>query len=203
MVDIEALATEIGPAVMAAINAYGTAVLTKAEDAAAGETVRLGQRLLAKLLGRAKSRAGIEGAVTDVADAVDDPDFQAGLRAQIKKALREDSELAAELVDMLPESARQAVTASGERAIAVGGDSSGINSTGDGARNIFNVDEVALSETIHAHRPAGRYSARGPNHRGRSGQQRHQLFRRLRDERADRERPPAAADHANGAGASP
>jgi hypothetical protein len=37
---------------------------------------------------------------------------------------------------MLPESARQAVTASGERAIAVGGDSSGINSTGDGAHNI-------------------------------------------------------------------
>jgi hypothetical protein len=96
----------------------------------------LGQRLLAKLLGRAKSRAGIEGAVTDVADAAADPDFQAGLRAQIKKALREDSELAAELVDMLPESARQAVTASGERAIAVGGDSSGINSTGDGARTI-------------------------------------------------------------------
>lgn len=133
--DVELLTSQVGPLVSAAVAAYGTAALTKAEDAAATETVKLGQRLLSRLLKRKKAKPGISGAVTDLAGALEDPDFQAALRAQIKKALREDPKLAGELAELLPEEARSAVTAS-ERAIAVAGDSTGINSTGDDAINI-------------------------------------------------------------------
>ena len=133
--DVEFLASQVGPLVSAAVAAYGTAALTKAEDAAATETVKLGQRLLGRLLKRKKAATGIAGAVTDLAGALNDPDFQAALRAQIKKALREDPHLAEELTSLLPEETVHAVTAS-ERGIAVGGDSSGINSTGDNAINV-------------------------------------------------------------------
>jgi dienelactone hydrolase len=135
MVDLEALASQVGPLVSATVAAYGTAALTKAEDAAATETVRLGQRLLGRLLKRTKSAPGITGAVTDLANALEDEDFHAALRAQIKKALREDPQLATDLTGLLPDDARHAVTAS-EGSIAIGGDSSGINSVGDGAINI-------------------------------------------------------------------
>lgn len=133
--DIEVLASQVGPLVSAAVAAYGTAALTKAEDAAATETVKLGQRLLSRLLKRKSAAPGISGAVTDLAGALKDPDFQAALRAQIKKALRQDPDLAEELTELLPDADRIAVKAS-ERAIAVGGNSNGINSTGDNAVNI-------------------------------------------------------------------
>lgn len=110
-VDIELLASQVAPLVSAAVVAYGTAALTKAEDAAATETVKLGQRLLGKLLTRKSAAPGVSGAVTDLAAALEDSDFQAALRAQIKKALYEDAELADELADLLPEKARPAVTA--------------------------------------------------------------------------------------------
>jgi hypothetical protein len=133
--DIDVLVNQIGPFVTAAVAKWGDAALTKAEDTAATEMARLGQRLLARLFARAKSTEPIKTAVTDLAASVEDPDFQAALRAQIKKALREDDTLAAELAEMILQGDGQAVAAS-ERGIAVGGDSSGINSSGDGAVNI-------------------------------------------------------------------
>ncbi|MFD8567660.1 hypothetical protein [Streptomyces sp. NPDC059639] len=132
MVDVDSLLGQIVPSVEAAVGAYGVAVLTRAEDTAAGETVRLGQRLLARILRRGAGTASIEAAVTDLAEAAEDPDALAALRHQIKKALRDDPQFAAELSAMLPGS--PGVQASGPRAVAVGGDNSGIISTGDGAR---------------------------------------------------------------------
>jgi hypothetical protein len=131
---IDTVAGQVGSLVMAAISAYGTAALSKAEDVAATGTVRMGQRLLAKLLGRAQSSAAIKGAVTDLAGELGDPDFQAALRAQIKKAMREDTELMDELSGLLAEAGGSVVAS--ERSIAVGHDSHGINSTGDAAVNI-------------------------------------------------------------------
>lgn len=133
--DIDVLVGQIGPLMTAAVAKWGTAALTKAEDTAATETVRLGQRLLTRLFTRSKSRESLKAAVTDLAAVVEDPDFQAALRAQIKKVLREDAALAEELAQMLPSQDGRAVTASG-RGIAVGGDNSGIASTGQKAINI-------------------------------------------------------------------
>lgn len=129
--DIEVLAGQIGPLVTAAVAKWGESALTKAEDTAATGAVKLGQRILAKLFQRGKEP--IRSAVVDLAAALDDPDFQAALRAQIKKVLRDDQELAAELSEML---AAEPSIAAGDRGIAIGGDNSGITSTGDGAVNI-------------------------------------------------------------------
>ena len=130
--DIDALITQIGPLATAAVAKWGESALTKASDTAATESVKLGQRLLARIFSRAKAKEPIKAAVTDLAETVDDPDFQAALRAQLKKILRDDAELAAELAEML---AAAGPTAS-ERGISIGGDNTGIASSGDGAINI-------------------------------------------------------------------
>lgn len=131
--DVDVVAGQVVPYIGAAVVAYGAGVLTRVEDAAADETVRLGQRLLARLLGRAAHRARIEQAVTDLAAALSDPDFQAALRTQVKVVLREDEGLARELATLLPP---QPVAASGPGAVAIGRDNQGIVNTGDDAINI-------------------------------------------------------------------
>jgi hypothetical protein len=134
MPESDVLLGQIVPAVGAAVGAYGVGVLTRTEDGAAEATVRLGQRLLALILHRTADPVPVRAAVTDLAQAEDDPDALASLRLQIKKALAGDPQLAAELAALLPE--RPAAQASGARGIAIGGDNSGILSTGDGATNI-------------------------------------------------------------------
>jgi hypothetical protein len=136
-VGIDDLITQIGPLATAAVAKWGESALTKASDTAATESVKLGQRLLARLFSRAKAKEPLKAAVTDLADAIDDPDFQAALRAQIKKILREDAELATELAAML---AADPSVRAGDRAIVIGGDNTGIASSGDGAINIQRHD---------------------------------------------------------------
>ncbi len=130
MPEVDVLLGEIVPAVSAAVSAYGAGVLTRAEDEAAGATVRLGQRLLDRILHRSADPAPVRTAVKDLAAAADDPDALAALRLQIKKVLTSDSVLAAEMSALLP---AQAV---GSRSVAVVGDNTGIISTGDGATNV-------------------------------------------------------------------
>ncbi|MET8503387.1 hypothetical protein ABZV60_01885 [Streptomyces sp. NPDC004787] len=133
MPEIEILLSQAVPAVSAAVSAYGAAVLTRAEDEAAGATVRLGQRLLERLRRNAPDRPALDAAVTDLAEAEDDPDAVAALRLRIRQALRDSPELRAELAALLP---APAVEAGGERSVSVGGDVTGIVSTGDGAVNV-------------------------------------------------------------------
>ncbi|MFE3603521.1 hypothetical protein ACFXP3_34050 [Streptomyces sp. NPDC059096] len=128
--DALAVAAEVTPYITAAVGAYGTAVLTRSTDTAADATVSLGRRIAQRLWGREESRAAIEGAVADLAELPDDEDFQAVLRAHIKRALRDDPELTAEIARMLP--AGDTFTASGEGAVAVR-NNSGIISTGGDA----------------------------------------------------------------------
>lgn len=135
MADIDTLLGQVVPAVEAAVGAYGVGVLTRAEDEAAGETVRLGQRLLARILHRGANTASVEAAVIDLAGTDEDPDALAALRLQIKKALRGDPQFAAELSAILPE--RPAAQATGTRSVAVGGNNEGNISTGDGAMMIL------------------------------------------------------------------
>ncbi len=133
MSEIETLLSQAVPAVSAAVSAYGAAVLTRAEDEAAGATVRLGQRLLERLRRNNPDRPALDAAVTDLAEANDDPDAVAALRLRIRHALRDSPQLHAELAALLP--VPRAET-SGERTVAVAGDMTGIVSTGDGATNI-------------------------------------------------------------------
>lgn len=125
---IDAAVSAIG----AAAGAYGQAVLTAAEDEAASGTVRLGQRLLALIRRRAGNRGQVEAAVLDAAAHQGDPDFQAGLRAQVRKALETDPDLAEELAVLLADGG--VATAAGDRSVAVELNY-GIISTGDSAVN--------------------------------------------------------------------
>ncbi|MFE6919145.1 hypothetical protein [Streptomyces rubiginosohelvolus] len=94
---------QAGPYVAAAVGAYGTAVLTRAEGTAVDGTVALGRRILQALWRRqnASGRTELEQAVADAADRPDDADATAGLRHQLERALREDVELRGELATLL------------------------------------------------------------------------------------------------------
>jgi hypothetical protein len=120
---------QVLPAVETAVGAYGAGVLTRAEDAAANETVRLGQRALARIFRRGPA-PGIERAVRDLAAAgpEDTPDAESALRLELRKLLRQDPELSIELEALLP--------VRNVRTVSIGGFNYGIVSTGDGAANI-------------------------------------------------------------------
>ncbi|MFJ9351542.1 hypothetical protein [Streptomyces sp. NPDC101237] len=119
------------PSLTAAVAAYGANVLVRAEDIAAVETVRPGQRLLARLRRNEDARPRIDVAVQELASALDDEDFRGALRAQIKSALKEDVDLASELESLLAGS-RVTAQAMGARSVAVTRND-GIISTGDNA----------------------------------------------------------------------
>jgi hypothetical protein len=118
-------------ALMAAIGTYGRDVLTRVEKVAADDTVGLGLKLLGRFK-RAKQPA-LEEAVLDAADNPGDEDFEAGLRAQLKKAMNKDPELAADVTRLLREGG-VSVIATGERSVAVA-HNAGIISVGDNADN--------------------------------------------------------------------
>ena len=69
MLEIDALLDQIVPAAEAAVVAYGVSVLTRAQDETAGATVRLGQRLLARILNRGADADPVRATVTSLADA--------------------------------------------------------------------------------------------------------------------------------------
>ncbi|GAA1254044.1 hypothetical protein GCM10009665_50890 [Kitasatospora nipponensis] len=134
--EIVQLVEQAGPYLTAAVGAYGGAVLTRAEDAAADATANLGRRIL-QALWRHRSepdQATLEAALLDVAEDSDDADAAAALRQQLKRALREDPELRQELAGLLPTPTAGIVTitASGERSIAA--HTIGTAITGDGHR---------------------------------------------------------------------
>jgi hypothetical protein len=131
MIDPTLLAAVMKP-VLAAIRAYRQAVLTRADDAAADSTIRLGQRLLARLR-RGNDNGQLDAAVLDVAEQPGDEDFQIALRGQVKKAAQADPELEADLRDLL-KAAGVHITATGDGAVAVQ-HNEGIISTGGNATN--------------------------------------------------------------------
>ncbi|MFG2985477.1 hypothetical protein ACGFYQ_30170 [Streptomyces sp. NPDC048258] len=128
--DASLTAAEITPYVVSAIGAYGTAVLTRARDQAADATVSLGREILQRFTRRNRHRQELESAVADVAEAPQDPDFQAALRGQLRRILEGDPEFTAELGVLLAQSGAR-VTALGERAVNVGHMTGGTVVTGD------------------------------------------------------------------------
>jgi hypothetical protein len=130
--DIAQLVEQAGPYLTTAVGAYGLAVFTRMESAAADATADLGRRILQAVWRRRddQGRAELEVAVQDAAEAPVDRDAAAALRQHIKRALREDAELLAELARMLSAASETAyVTASGERSIAA--KTIGVAVTGD------------------------------------------------------------------------
>ncbi|MER7212307.1 hypothetical protein ABT340_35065 [Streptosporangium sp. NPDC000239] len=95
------LANQVTPYVVAAIGAYGGAVLAKTQDLAADESVNLGRRLLRRFVKREESRDRIESAVQDLAGEPEDEDALAALRGQLKRALAADPELAGDVAELL------------------------------------------------------------------------------------------------------
>ncbi|MFE0384639.1 hypothetical protein ACFW1F_11210 [Streptomyces bungoensis] len=119
--EIVQLVEQAGPYLSTAVSAYGVAVFSRAESAAVDATANLGRRILQAVWRRRgeQGRAELEAAVQDAVEAPDDADAAAAVRQQIKRALREDAELLAELARLLPASGETVnVTASGERSIA-------------------------------------------------------------------------------------
>ncbi|TMQ97835.1 hypothetical protein ETD83_19790 [Actinomadura soli] len=115
-----------------AAGAYGGAMLARTQDQAADVTVGLGQRLAQRIFG---VRGEGEEVPEPLADVIDDPangDNQAALRKPIRKALADDTELAAQIRQWIQD-AHQAgvrVMTSGERSPAVH-TNHGIIATGD------------------------------------------------------------------------
>ncbi|MEU3221368.1 hypothetical protein [Streptomyces sp. NPDC006971] len=126
---------QMGPYVAAALAAYGANVLSHAEDAASDATVNVGRQILLRFWNRISPtrRAMLQQAVEDaVTTGPVAEDGAAALRMQLRHAMSEDPQLVEELRNLLA-SAPRTVTASGERSVAVGGESTGVVSTGDGA----------------------------------------------------------------------
>lgn len=91
--------------------------------------------LWGKLRPKVEAQTAAQEAVEDVARAPTDEDAQAALRLQLKKLLSVDKALAAEVGQLWQEAEAAGVTviASGERAVAVGGDvTASTIITGDG-----------------------------------------------------------------------
>jgi hypothetical protein len=135
--EIDALLDQIVPAAEAAAVAYGMNVLARAQDETAGATVRLGQRLLTRVLHRGPEVDPVRVGVAGLADAGEDRHVLALRRAELtialRNALRDSPGLADELSALLPE--RPSVQAAGERSVAIGGDNYGRIYTGDGAKD--------------------------------------------------------------------
>ncbi|MEV0389545.1 hypothetical protein [Nonomuraea sp. NPDC050643] len=123
-------ANDVMPYVTAAINAYGAGVLAKTSELAANTDVARGSRILQRLFGRGDTYS--RQVIGRVAGAKpDDEPSRAELRLAIVAAFQADPHLNREVAAMLP---RVAVTASGDRSVAVGGDNSGVIITGDNNR---------------------------------------------------------------------
>ncbi|MDT0612094.1 hypothetical protein [Streptomyces lancefieldiae] len=122
-------AQEITPFVLAAITAYGSAVLTRAEEHATDATLSFGRRLLRRLTRRDGEEDGDSGparedfirAVIDAAGAPQSAEMASVVRTRIERLLHDAPALAAEIATWeLPVApATVAVTSSGERSPAV------------------------------------------------------------------------------------
>lgn len=123
------LVGQVSPYVTAAVGAYGSTVLAKVNDEAAGATVGLGRRMLQRIFG-SRGAGDAPHAVADLAADPNDPDLQAALRVAIRKVLAVDTELAADLRAMLAAEARVTITAAGERSMAAHS-INGVAATGD------------------------------------------------------------------------
>lgn len=105
----------------------GENVAEEAGKAVAGQSWEWAKSIWTKLKPKVEAKEAALEAVQDVAQSPEDEDAQAAFRQQLKKLLIEDQSLAEEVSRWLEQgkSAGIAVTASGERSVAIGGDVKG------------------------------------------------------------------------------
>jgi hypothetical protein len=112
-------------------------VADEAGDASADATVTLGRRLLRRLFASSRS-AQIEASVVELAARPDDEASADVVRAQVRRALTEDADLAATLVRMLADAGAiggdRSVTVTGSQGVQVGDHNTQTNTFGPPAR---------------------------------------------------------------------
>jgi hypothetical protein len=99
--EIAVLVAEAGPAVLAAVKAYGGAVLAKVRDDSADATVGIGRRVLQRVFGRRKEGEPLPGPLATLAADPDDGDALGAVRLAIREALAADAAMLAEVRSML------------------------------------------------------------------------------------------------------
>ena len=128
--DLASLVADVSPWIIAAVGVDGQAVLTApATDEAVGAPVRLGRQILQQIF-RTRGQAPPPQAIADLAAEPQDPDLQAVLRVEIRKALTRDPQLAQDIREMLAESPaasgetsdERPVTAPSANDVAIGGE---------------------------------------------------------------------------------
>jgi hypothetical protein len=129
VIDVVALAAAAVPSVVAAVTAYGSSVLSKATESSADATVRLGGSLLQRVLRRRESARAVEQAVDELVQAPGDGERVTVLKAELRRALQADPQLAADVEAMLRQ-AGVSIVVSGDRAVGAH-TISGIVQTGD------------------------------------------------------------------------
>ncbi|MER6977068.1 hypothetical protein [Streptomyces carpinensis] len=131
--ELDAFMELAGPTISAAMSAYGVAVLTQAEDAAAGATVNLGRRILQRVWHHRDEpqRDALETDVREAAAESENADAQAVLRQAVRRTLREYPELLEELAELLPRPEPQSVSieVSGQGSVVNTGTNHGTMST--------------------------------------------------------------------------
>jgi hypothetical protein len=96
------------------------------------DVLEAGKRLWAKLWPHIETRPAALEAARDVAESPDDQDALSALEWQLKKLLREQPGLEAELAPILADAVTSGVVAGGARSVAVGGSVTGsVIMTGD------------------------------------------------------------------------
>jgi len=124
--DIQALTQQL----VAFLTPFLPYLLKAGEKAAEEAGKKLGSDAWEKakaLWSRLRGKERVVQAAQDLAASPDDPDAQAALRLQLKKALEADQALVAEVARLWKEveTAGVTVTASGDRSVAIGGSVSG------------------------------------------------------------------------------
>ncbi|MGW1174164.1 hypothetical protein ACWD4P_10620 [Kitasatospora sp. NPDC002543] len=134
--EIAELVTQAGPYVTAALSAYGGSVLTRAEGAAVDATANFGRRILQSIWRRssATGQAAFEVALEDAANDSEESDAVAALRHQIKRALREDETLRAEIASLLADPMRPIFSSASVEQNAVARDHGVIFQQGSGTQ---------------------------------------------------------------------
>jgi hypothetical protein len=125
------LVNDAAPYVVSALSAYGGAVLAKTKEEAANATVGIGRRLTRRIFGTRREGDPVPKVLADVIQDPSDPDYVGALRVAMRDALAADRDLADQVRAILATAGGTAVTASGERSVAVA-TNSGIIATGDG-----------------------------------------------------------------------
>lgn len=106
--DAATLVADATPYLVAAVTAYGTAVLSKVRDDAADATVGVGRRLLQRVFGRRPEGEAVPVSLAEVISAPGDADALGALRLAIRRALEADAEMLADF---------RAIAASGQATV--------------------------------------------------------------------------------------